>query len=503
EGITSRFLRTLIRPLLPSLELDDPVEGAPIRLVDAVREMHVPTSLDRLRVARERLTLDELRALHFRLHERRASERGTAPSILLRDERLRGLVRSLQFELTAGQRRAAWQLIQQLKSVTPMRQLLQGDVGSGKTVVALIAAYAALDAGYHVAWMAPTQLLARQLTDRLAQMLDPVGGVVRLVTAGQSAVQPAGPTLFVGTQALLRHVRSGTQFGLVVVDEQHRFGVRDRDELIQPQRGVAPHVLTMSATPIPRSLALTLFGELGCTTLTERPIMQQPVRTKLGNERTRPQVAEVLRRAVVQGRQAFIVVPRIERSEDGQLSLDEVLRAYQQLLPGVRFAPYHGQQSDEEQARVMDGYLSGQVDALVATTIVEVGIDIPNAAVMVIEEADRFGLAQLHQLRGRVGRGEHPGVCIVLTRSTESQATERLRAFTSSNDGFALAELDLKLRGPGELLGSEQSGMPRLKLASLLDPELGRQAQETVIQWQQAPPATLAGFLELYSAPMH
>lgn len=498
DGVTSRFLRSLIHPLLAKLDLPDPLPGQEISLSEAVREMHEPTSLTRVRIAQKRLALDELTVLHYRIKETRRRQRGVAVPIHADPEKLQNFVRTLPFSLTDGQRRASWHLVQRLSDSTAMHQLLQGDVGSGKTVVALIAALAALEAGHHVAWMAPTQLLARQLSERLQRLLERTSHSVITVVGGERNDEVEQPTLFIGTQALLSHVRSGRAFALVIIDEQHRFGVRDRTELMMSRGNVSPHTLTMSATPIPRSLALTLFGELDCTTLSDRPVAQRPVKTLLAPDRERKKVAEIIRRAVTQSRQVFVVVPRIDAS-DGGPSLDNIMQMYQTYLPNVRFASYHGRQSDEEQEASMGAFLRGEVDVIVATTIVEVGLDVPNAAVMVIEEADRFGLAQLHQLRGRVGRGEHPGVCVVLTSTNDSTSVDRLKSFSALSDGFALAELDLQLRGPGELLGSEQSGMPRLQLASLLDQQLNEQALAYAAHWLTGKkPATLDSYIQLH-----
>ncbi|MBI4032779.1 DEAD/DEAH box helicase [Candidatus Berkelbacteria bacterium] len=495
EGLTSKFLRGLIAPLLPPLSLPDPI-GAQndIDLVSAARTLHAPESMTQVSFARRRLALDELCALQYRVLERRRElEHLPASPIPPAVPKLQSIVKGLPFTLSNGQRRAAWDIVQDLARPYPMSRLLLGDVGSGKTVVAALAAVPVLEAGYHVAWMAPTQVLATQLADRLTTMLTPHGYAVSLVLGGTTPEPPSSPTLFVGTHALT--TQTFGQLGLVIIDEQHRFGVRQRGALV---RGTAqlPHVLTMSATPIPRSLALTLYGDLDLVMLHGVVAHRAGVTTVQSTDRQ--QALDVLRTQLATGRQGFVVVPRIERTEHGLPALDDVRAAYAEALPGIRIASYHGAQRADEQTATITRFMSGEIDLLIATTIVEVGIDVPNATVMVVEEAERYGLAQLHQLRGRVGRGAHAGHCFLISASTDAVARNRLSALAKHDDGLALAELDLVQRGPGELLGLRQAGFPPLRLASLTDVAMLERARSIVTPWLSQPPDDLVGWLALY-----
>jgi ATP-dependent DNA helicase RecG len=378
----------------------------------------------------------------------------------------------------------------------PMHRLLVGDVGSGKTVVALLAALHAVEAGFQVAFMVPTEILARQHAGTLTRFARGTGVEVLALTGASSAPERRGiasrleagePVLVVGTHALLEAKVKIPKLGLAIVDEQHRFGVRQRAVLAQ--KGVIPDVLVLSATPIPRTLALAIYGDLDMSTLRERPAGRGRVVTRIAGEEKFPQVIEFMAKELASGRQAFVVVPWIEdggraehRAAEAEL---ERLRSHPLLAP-YRLGLLHGRLKSEEKQRMMDGFAGGHVHVVVATTVVEVGVDVPNATLMVIENADRFGLSQLHQLRGRIGRGAHRSVCVLLPGpDAPSEGAERLEALVETEDGFALAEADLRQRGPGEFWGLRQSGLPRLRLARLWDDqpllEWAKQEARTVV----------------------
>jgi ATP-dependent DNA helicase RecG len=384
--------------------------------------------------------------------------------------------RLLPFKLTGAQRRVVGEIVADLQRPEPMARLLQGDVGSGKTVVATLAALVALEAGLQVAFLAPTELLAAQHHGTLSRLLAHTVHRPLLLSGSLSAKAKSGvrdrlaegaPALVVGTHALLEQTVSLPRLGLVIIDEQHRFGVAQRQALVD--KAEAPHVLVMTATPIPRSLALSVYGDLEVSTLDELPPGRTPVATVLRDDSARPKLFEFLRREVEQGGQVYWVFPLIEESEAiSARAVATHVELVRQALPGVSVGVVHGRLAAAERDEVMAGFAGGQVSVLCATTVIEVGVDVPNASVMVIENAERFGLAQLHQLRGRVGRGRRRSVCALLT-GTECppESLQRLQLFASTNDGFRISEEDFRTRGPGELTGLRQWGRPELAVASL------------------------------------
>ncbi|MBI4023167.1 ATP-dependent DNA helicase RecG [Candidatus Berkelbacteria bacterium] len=505
-GLTSRFLAALIQPLLAQLTLPDPIgttqpESGSLRA--AIQTVHRPASLTDALKARRRLELDELVALQVAIQERRRERTGRhAPAIVPAVPLLQRTVQALPFQLTDGQRRAIWQIAQILNQASVTETLLQGDVGTGKTVVAALAALSVLEAGWAVRWMVPTQLLAQQLAERVRSLLAPTSFSVALITGGTKDELPQhGPGLAIGTQALLT-APSSVPVGLVIVDEQHRFGVAQREALAQGKEAAGPHILTMTATPIPRSLALTIFGDGAVVTLTERPTHQQPTTTTLVDSWQDQRCQAALTAALAAGQQVFVVVPRIEQAAGGSLfaqTLAERAQAYRQQFPAAQVAVCHGQLDSVEQEERLRAFAGGDVDVLVATTIIEVGVDVPNATTMIIEDAEQFGLAQLHQLRGRIGRGAVAGQCFLIpSPAALPEARERLKAVAETADGFALAELDLATRGPGHLTGTAQSGLPELKLARLSDAALVAQARELAGALLVHPPRGLAAWRALY-----
>jgi ATP-dependent DNA helicase RecG len=405
--------------------------------------------------------------------------------------------RSLPFRFTGAQRRALGEILADLGRERAMCRLLQGDVGSGKTVVAAAALLGAAANGYQGALLAPTEILAEQHYRSVGALLAPFGLRVAALTGSQRAKERSAArdglasgevAVAVGTHALIQDGIAFKRLGLAVVDEQHRFGVAQRDAL--RQKGYNPHMLVMTATPIPRTLALTLYGDLDVSTIDELPAGRRPVVTRWRHGAQRQEAYHLVAEEVAAGRQAYVICPLVEESEalEARAATKEYERLRTEVFPDLRLGLVHGQVRPGEKDRVMRAFRDGAIDVLVATAVVEVGVDVPNATVMLIEDADRFGLSQLHQFRGRVGRGEHQAYCYLLSQEAGAQASERLNVMESTTDGFALAEADLRLRGPGDFFGTRQSGLPELRVASLADTPLIVEARaQAEWLWQQDP----------------
>ncbi|HHV65238.1 MAG TPA: ATP-dependent DNA helicase RecG [Peptococcaceae bacterium] len=478
-GLNSKTIRRIIKEVLPQVDflfpdyLPEEEENLLSRTL-AYREIHFPSSMESLEKARARLVIDEILFLQLALAQLRSPRHQEESPVLNQGgELVKKFVNTLPFKLTQAQKRVIREIFQDLANGQKrMTRLLQGDVGSGKTVVAMAAILQAVGSGWQAAMMAPTEILAQQHYESLNLAFKPLGVKVVLLVGSQSKgerekilgqILSGKAQVIVGTHALIQETVQFNSLGLVVTDEQHRFGVRQRTLL--EDKGENPHVLVMTATPIPRTLALTLYGDLQLSVLNEKPEGRKPVITKKISERNRPSLEKFLHQQMAAGRQIYVVCPLVEETEKSDLvSAAETAEKLQARFPAKKVVLLHGRMKGQEKEQIMSAFREGEIDILVATTVVEVGVNVPNATVMVIEEAQRFGLAQLHQLRGRVGRGEHQGYCILISDVRDSA---RLNILCETEDGFRIAEEDLKIRGPGELLGLRQHGIPELKLTDL------------------------------------
>ena len=497
-GLSQLFLSRIIRLALDVcgdavpelLPADIRRENALCSAAYAVENIHFPEGDEALALARRRLAFEELFLFALGLaglRSRRSADR-VAP---FRDVDMAPFSGALPFSLTGAQRRCIEEALSDMRAGIPMNRLCQGDVGSGKTMVAAACVYFAAKNGRQAALMAPTEILARQHYETLAPLLEPLGLRCALLTGstGAKAKRETGAALAegsidlaIGTHALITGSVSFRDLGLVVTDEQHRFGVAQRAALAE--KGLHPHTLVMSATPIPRTLALILYGDLDVSLIDELPPGRQPVETFAVPGSYRPRIYAFLRKHIAQGRQAYIVCPMVESGEevsDDAKAVKEYARQLQEeIFPNLRVAFVHGKMKPKEKEAVMAAFAAGETDILVSTTVIEVGVDVPNAAVMVVENAERFGLSQLHQLRGRVGRGRHRSYCILISDNRNEEARQRLKILTKTNDGFRLAEEDLRLRGPGDFFGVRQHGLPGLRVADLgCDAQLLQSAQKS------------------------
>lgn len=484
EGLTSSAIAKCVRQLLPHVELlPDPLPPGMLKKylllpkADAVRAIHCPASEEEAFAARRRLIYEELLVLQLgigRMKNHGAASTG-AP---MQKADASPFWDALPFSPTGAQRRAVEEILTDMAGETSMNRLLQGDVGSGKTLVAAAAIWACIRAGYQAALLAPTEILASQHAENLNRLLSPFGMRVALLTGGMkaaprrttlAAIRDDEADLIVGTHAILSEGVDFARLGLAVVDEQHRFGVRQRGLLAE--KAANPHLLVMSATPIPRTLGLLMYGDLDISILDELPPGRKPVKTRCITGKKRADLYGFLDREIGAGRQVYIVCPAIE--DAGGSGLNAVKSYYEDiakaLLPDRRVGLMHGRLKPKEKAEVMEDFKAGRLDALVSTTVIEVGVDVPNATVMVIENAERYGLSALHQLRGRVGRGAAESWCFLVSDNASESVQKRLRFLCSTSDGFAVAQYDLETRGPGDFFGSRQHGLPTLQVADLMN----------------------------------
>jgi ATP-dependent DNA helicase RecG len=515
--VSTRMLRSILHRLLERLErMDDPLpETVRLRLrlpglLEATRELHFPGAGSDVRVlnafrtpAQVRMIFEEFFWLETGMALRRREAKLETGIAFELTDRIRDQVRRmLPFRPTSAQKKVVKEIAQDMASPRPMNRLLQGDVGSGKTIVAAQAAIIAVENGYQVALLAPTEILATQHYLNFRRVLEPLGYRIMPLTGSLSkkekqftkrATSQGVAQVVVGTHAMLEEDVAFHRLGLAIVDEQHRFGVLQRKAL--QQKGVTPDVLVMTATPIPRTLALTLYGDLDVSIIDELPPGRKPVQTIHKTHAEVEQVYSFVAQQVRAGRQAYIVYAAIEESEAVAMKAAE--KAYAELsrdvFPSFRVGLLHGKLPQEEKEAVMRQFVEGRLQILVSTTVIEVGVDVPNATVMVIENAERFGLAQIHQLRGRVGRGSEQSYCVLVTDKLGEAGYERIRTLVKSNDGFHIAEMDLRLRGPGEFLGTRQSGLPAFRIGNLLrDLEILELARKEAQNFVEAPPSAAA-----------
>ncbi len=504
RGITSKWLRWKISDSIQKhlREIEDLIPPAIAKrqqlmnLHEAIRELHFPSNFSNIEKARKRLAFEEMFFIQLiALRAKNTWNQSKAISIPIKEKQIKSFVSQLPFKLTNAQKKAAWEILKDLEKSKPMNRLLEGDVGSGKTVVAAIASLSVLNAGFQTAILTPTEVLARQHFDTFSQILKKFSRRIGLLTASERRTPFAKNTLknflgkirrgelsvIIGTHALLEDKVTFKNLALVIVDEQHRFGVEQRAKLqktaISLKDGLAgkiPHLLSMTATPIPRTLAIAYFGNLDVSILDEMPRGRKKIETKFAGPQEKKAVWNFIKKELRLGRQAFIIYPLIEKSEkiDARSAIKEKERLEKEIFPEFKIGLLHGRMRPKEKEEVMKRFKERELDILVSTSVIEVGVDVPNATVMVIENAERFGLAQLHQFRGRVGRGKYQSYCFLMSDSDLAVSSRRLKALEKYDDGFKLAEIDLEIRGPGEFIGTRQSGLADTTMSYLGDVKL-------------------------------
>jgi ATP-dependent DNA helicase RecG len=477
EGLPQRWIRSFIWRMLEEYERDlvEPwpklaLKEFPSR-ANALRMVHFPEAVDDIETARRRLALDEFISLQrdIQLRRKKFEAKAQARPCVGDNHFIKPFLARLGFSLTDAQTRVLRELRKDMAGTHPMRRLLQGDVGSGKTAVAACCALMALESSYNVALMAPTEILAEQHYQNFKNWFAPLGIEVHLQTGSHksTASAPSAARLTIGTHALIESGFAMDRLGLVIIDEQHKFGVAQREQLVR--KGNYPHLLVMTATPIPRTLGLTLYGELDLSVIDEMPAGRGRIKTFVRTTDKLPKVWAFVREKLAEGRQAYVVYPRVEETSGGLKAVTKEFESLKAMLAPYRAGLLHGRLKSAEKELVMAGFRKNTVHVLLATPLIEVGVDVPNATIMVIENAEQFGLAQMHQLRGRIGRGAHDSYCILVAAAKGKEAQQRLKILEETNDGFKIAEADLKLRGPGELLGQQQSGLPNFRFGNLVE----------------------------------
>jgi ATP-dependent DNA helicase RecG len=533
-NLTNKQLRFLIKPIMPLVAqvkdwLPEKIkqELKLINLDDAIQKIHFPKNQTEVDLAKKRLAFDEVFLIQLQSQiYRRETKKYSSTSIIFKEPETKNLVDSLPFKLTDAQRQSAWEILQDIQKDNPMSRLLEGDVGSGKTVTAAIAMFNVALNKKQAVLMVPTEILARQHYNSLGKLFSGWDIKIGLVTGNQliinnekliveggvkesmsqraeiknlpmvvtknKKIKKVNPQeiidnsdIIVGTHALIQDKINFKNLGLVIIDEQHRFGVEQRTKLLAAnQEGHMPHLLSMTATPIPRSLALAIYGDLDISIINEMPAGRKKINTAIVPETKREDAYKFIRAQIEAGQQVFVICPLIDLSDKlGVKSVkDEFEKLDKNIFPDLNIAMLHGKMKSQEKEKIMADFLANKIKILVSTSVIEVGVDVPNATIMMIEGAERFGLAQLHQFRGRVGRGEHQSYCFLFTENASEKTLSRLQALTQYQDGFALAKIDLRFRGPGEVFGTAQKGFPEFKIASLFDYALMKQAREQAIK---------------------
>lgn len=527
EGVTSKYLRFLIKPLIESIEVEDSLTDSILekynfpKLATALKDIHYPKSIGEAEIAKNRFAFNDLLLFQIKaLLERRKMNQLKSISVKFDQALVKGLIEKLPFELTRDQKISLWEILKDLEKNYPMNRLLEGDVGSGKTIVAMIAAYQIAKEGYQSVFMVPTEVLALQHHRTAVSTLEN-NEEICLLTASEARIGSEKTNkktlkekissgvvkIIIGTHAVIQKGVNFKNLALVVIDEQHRFGINQRKALLANSKDFSknsnrekpiPHLLSMTATPIPRTLALTIYGDLDISLIREKPKNRQKILTKVVTPSQRSENYRFVRAEVQKGRQVFVVCPRIEiNGKDEGSSSDknainakmkqiwadvkaveeEYKKLSESIFPDLKVAMLHGKMRPKEKNEMMEKFKKHEYDIMVSTSVIEVGVDVPNATIMMIESAERFGLAQLHQFRGRVGRAEHQSYCLLLTSTPDRSVNQRLKALVECDDGFQLAEKDMRIRGPGEFFGVKQSGMPDLAMASLANIDLIKKAR--------------------------
>ncbi len=520
HGLTQKQIRFLISQAI--LSADELIDILPNKIVEkeklankitAIQNIHLPKNSDDYLTAVKTLKFEELFLVQLITEiARQKLKLEIGPKIPFNQEETKKLIQSLPFELTNDQRKASWAIIQDMEKSTPMNRLLQGEVGSGKTIVASIAALNASSSGFQTALMAPTEILSLQHYETISQTF-PTRSIALLtssharLTNNESAsrisiknsIAKGEVDIIIGTHAIIQNDVIYNKLGLIVIDEQHRFGVEQRKTLKDKTKNDVPHLLSMTATPIPRSLALTLYGDLDITTIKELPKGRKNIITRLVEEKNRTKAYEFIKKKITQKQQVFVICPIIDKSDTlgVKSATEEFEKLNKNIFTNTAVGLLHGKLKSLEKEKIMQSFKNGEIDVLVATSVVEVGVDIPNASIMMIEGSDRFGLSQLHQFRGRVGRGKHQSYCFLFTDSKNPDTQFRLNSFANTTDGFEIADLDLQLRGPGNIYSTIQSGhLEYLKLASISDTELASKAKNAALSILKSDPS-LSQYTEL------
>jgi len=518
EGVTSKYLRFLIKPILKDLEVPDPLPEEMVKkhnlpsLSEALNKIHYPASNQEAETAKERLAFDDLLLFQLKaLLERRRLNQLKSVRIKFDKDLIQSFISRLPFELTKDQKVAAWEILKDLEKTYPMNRLMEGDVGSGKTVVALIGAIQVAKAGHQSVFMAPTEVLANQHFKTMSELLGNGFLNIGLLTGSEAKfnneivdktnlknkIAKGEVDIIIGTHAVIQKGVHFKNLAFVIIDEQHRFGVSQRAALVKNTGpDTVPHLLSLTATPIPRTLALTIYGDLDISIIKEKPKNRQKIITKVVSPSQRKVTYKFIRDEVISGRQVFVICPRIEASDpkaeiktkgpQSKMNIlwaevkavqDEYKKLSEEIFPDLKVAMLHGKMKPKEKNEIMDNFKNKKYGILVSTSVIEVGVDIPNATIMMVENSERFGLAQLHQFRGRVGRDKYQSYCLLFSSTADKNINQRLKALVECDDGFLLAEKDMAIRGAGEFFGVKQSGLPDLAMASLANVELIKKAR--------------------------